>query len=63
MEETDAIGSHFVTISAVVWGVTHFQYYLYGHAVIVYTDHTAVKAVLGTPKVFSVVEQVVVLEG
>ena len=34
---------------AVVWGVTHFRYYLYGHQVTVYTDHAAVKAVLGTP--------------
>ena len=34
---------------AVVWGVTHFRYYLYGHGVTVYTDHAAVKAVLGTP--------------
>jgi len=34
---------------AVVWGVTHFQYYLYGHTVTVYIDHAAVKAVLGTP--------------
>ena len=34
---------------AVVWGVTHFRYYLYGHQVTIYTDHTAVKAVLGTP--------------
>ena len=34
---------------AVVWGITHFRYYLYGHQVTVYTDHAAVKAVLGTP--------------
>ena len=34
---------------AVVWGVTHFRYYLYGHQVTIYTDHAAVKAVLGTP--------------
>ena len=34
---------------AVVWGVTHFRYYLYGHQVTIYTDHTAVKAVLETP--------------
>ena len=34
---------------AVVWGVIHFRYYLYGHQVTVYTDHAAVKAVLGTP--------------
>ena len=30
---------------AVVWGVTHFRYYLYGHNVTIYTDHAAVKAV------------------
>ena len=34
---------------AVVWGVTHFRCYLYGHQVTIYTDHDAVKAVLGTP--------------
>ena len=33
----------------VVWGVTDFHYYLYGHQVTIYTDHTAVKAVLETP--------------
>ena len=34
---------------AVVWAVTHFRYYLYGHNVTVTTDHAAVKAVLGVP--------------
>ena len=34
---------------AVVCGVTHFRCYLYGHQVTIYTDHAAVKAVLGTP--------------
>ncbi len=34
---------------AVVWAVTHFHAYLYGHEVTVYTDHSAVKAVLETP--------------
>ena len=34
---------------AVVWVVTHFRYYLYGHQLTIYTDHTAVKAVLETP--------------
>ena len=34
---------------AVVWSITHFHSYLYGHAVTVYTDHTAVKAILNTP--------------
>ena len=31
---------------AVVWGISHFHHLLYGHDVTVYTDHTAVKAVL-----------------
>ena len=34
---------------AVVWAVSHFYPYLYGHEVTVYTDHSAVKAVLETP--------------
>ena len=34
---------------AVVWAITHFRYYLYGHNVTVITDHAAVKAVLGVP--------------
>ena len=34
---------------AVVWAMSHFHYYLYGHKVKVYTDHTAVKAVLDAP--------------
>ena len=34
---------------AVVWAVTHFRYYLYGNKVTVFTDHAAVKAVLGVP--------------
>lgn len=34
---------------AVVWAITHFIPYLYGHEVTVFTDHTAVKAVLETP--------------
>ena len=34
---------------AVVWAVSHFHSYLYGHRVTVYTDHSAVKAVLETP--------------
>jgi len=33
---------------AVVWAISHFHYYLYGHRVTVYTDHSAVKAVLET---------------
>jgi len=32
----------------VVWAVSHFHYYLYGHCVTVYTDHSAVNAVLDT---------------
>ena len=34
---------------AVVWGITHFHYYLYGNTVTVYTDHSAVRAILETP--------------
>ena len=34
---------------AVVWAVTYFHTYLYGHSVTVFTDHTAVKALLETP--------------
>ena len=34
---------------AVVWAVSHFHYYLYGHNVSIYTDHTAVQAILGKP--------------
>jgi len=36
-------------ILTVVWGITHFHYYLYGHSVTVYTDHAAVRAILETP--------------
>ena len=36
---------------AVVWAITHFHAYLYGHDVTVYTDHSAVKPVLSTPSV------------
>ena len=32
---------------AVVWAVSHFHYYHYGRCVTIYTDHSAVKAVLG----------------
>ena len=34
---------------AVVWACSHFHAYLYGHDVVVYTDHSAVKAILETP--------------
>ena len=34
---------------AVVWVMSHFHHYLYGHNVIVFTDHSAVKAVLSNP--------------
>ncbi len=34
---------------AVVWAISHFHYYLFGHEVTVYTDHSAVKAILETP--------------
>ena len=33
----------------VVWAVSHFHTYLYGHDVVVYTDHAAVQAVLEIP--------------
>ena len=33
---------------AVVWSMQHFHAYLYGHEVNVFTDHSAVKAVLET---------------
>ena len=33
----------------VVWAVTHFRYYLYGHNVNIFTDHAAVKVILGAP--------------
>lgn len=34
---------------AVVWVVTHFHTYLYGHKVTMYTDYSAVTAVFETP--------------
>ena len=34
---------------AVVWAMSHFNQYLYGNPVTIYTDHTAVKAVLESP--------------
>ena len=34
---------------AVVWAVQHFRAYLYGHNVMVITDHSAVKSILETP--------------
>ena len=34
---------------AVVWAISHFQYYPYGHDVTIRTDHQAVKAILGSP--------------
>ena len=34
----------------VVWACSHFHAYLYGHNVVIYyTDHSAVKAILGAP--------------
>jgi len=44
-----AESNYAVTNLAVVWAVTHFRYYLYGHNVIMITDHAAVKAILGAP--------------
>ena len=32
-----------------MWAISHFHTYLYGNHVIIYTDHSAVKAVLQTP--------------
>ena len=34
---------------AVVWAMSHFHSLLYGHSVTVYTDHSAVQAILETP--------------
>ena len=34
---------------AVVWAVKHFRSYIYGHHCDVYTDHSALKALLNTP--------------
>ena len=34
---------------AVVWAIQHYRAYLYGHKVMVVTDHSAVKALLETP--------------
>ena len=34
---------------ALVWAMSHYHYYLYGHCVRVYTYHSAVKALLETP--------------
>ena len=34
---------------AVVWAISHFRHFLYRKLVTVFTDHTAVKAVLETP--------------
>ena len=34
---------------AVVWAITHFRHCLYGKSVTIFTDHSAVKAVLETP--------------
>ena len=33
----------------VVWAISHFKSYLYGSSVTVYTDHSAIKAILETP--------------
>jgi len=34
---------------AVVLAMSHFHHYLYGHNVIILTDHSAMQAVLGSP--------------
>ena len=33
----------------VVWAIKHYLAYLYGNSVVVYTDHSAVRAVLNSP--------------
>ena len=35
---------------AVLWAISHFHPYLYGHSLVIYTDHAAIRAVLETPK-------------
>ena len=34
---------------AVVWAISHYHSYLYGHDVTVLTDHSAIKSVFGAP--------------
>ena len=34
---------------AIVWTMCYFRHYLYGHNVTLFTDHSAVKAVLNNP--------------
>ena len=34
---------------AVVWAISHFCHWVYGNNLVVYTDHTAVKAILDAP--------------
>ena len=34
---------------AVVWAMSHYKSYLYGNSVTVFTDHSAIKAILQTP--------------
>ena len=34
---------------AVVWAISHFHHYVYGNNLVVYTDQTAVKAILDAP--------------
>ena len=36
-----------------MWSLSHFHSYLYGHAVVIYTDHSAVRAVLGKPTLYA----------
>ena len=35
---------------AVVWAIQHFHAYLYGHNVTIFTDHSAVRAILDKPE-------------
>ena len=34
---------------AVVWAISHFRHYVYGNNLVVFTDHTTVKAILDAP--------------
>ena len=54
MQAGDSPSEHNYSITeletlAVVWAISHFHYYLYNQSVTVYTDHSAVKAILGSP--------------
>ena len=46
---TKTEANHVITTLVVVWAVTHFRYYQYGHKVTIITDHAAVRVILGAP--------------